>query len=276
LLSADYLTLTPYKILIMRKKRLFRIKWLLFVLSILSCSCSYKQDQVLFQSNETTMPALPPGVNYDGIYRIHQQDILQVRNMQNMKYIIDDASAKQGAGGGDETAQTYTVEPDGTIGLPVIGSVKVEGLTRFEAEKKIADLYSQKLIRNPIIQVQVINSKVTVFGEVKTPGNYPLIKDQTTLTEILGEAGGLTDKADEKKVKIIRGGPQNPQVTIVDLSQVNTLSNPEVLLQNQDIIYVLRNKKAIRNDKLQTFSTTIQPILIVLNTVLIIFTLSKH
>ncbi|WP_183572321.1 polysaccharide biosynthesis/export family protein [Mucilaginibacter sp. X5P1] len=249
-----------------------------FVLSISSIlllfsSCSYKQDQVLFEGNTQTTASISPAT----IYRIKPQDILQVRNLQNVKYIVDDAPSNSSSSPSAANAdnQTYQVEEDSTVGLPVLGNVKIAGLTRYEAEKKIAYLYGKTLLKDPVIQVKILNLKVTLMGEVKTPGNYPLLKDKTTLTEVLGEAGGLTSKADEKNIKIIRGPQENPQVTEIDLGKLNSLSNPACILQNQDIIYVSESRHAVKNEKLQNLSNIAQPALTLLNTVLIIFTLSK-
>ena len=237
-------------------------------------SCSYKQDQVLFEGSKQTNTSISTAT----AYRIRPQDILQVRNLQNVKYIVDDApsaSASSSSSSVNADNQTYQVEEDSTVGLPVLGNVKVAGLTRYEAEKRIAYLYSKTLLKDPVIQVKILNLKVTLMGEVKTPGNYQLVKDKTTLTEILGEAGGLTSKGDEKNIKIIRGPQENPQVTEIDLSKLSSLSNPACILQNQDIIYVSESRHAIKNEKLQNLTNIAQPALTLLNTVLLIFTLSK-
>jgi len=111
------------------------------------------------------------------------------------------------------------------------------------------------------------------LGEVKTQGVIPLIKDKTTLVEVIGEAGGFTDRANETNVKIIRGDEKNPKVIVADLNDIKSINDPNNVLQNGDIIYVAQNKRAARNDNLQNFSTLTAPILILFNTVLIIFTL---
>lgn len=260
------------------KKLSIGYKWLVGVcaLLIMSSCGSYKEDQALFEGKGDSSPEVTD-IASDGVYRIKVGDLLMVKNMQQLKYIVGDVQGTQSPStSAIADDQTYQVEPDGNIGLPVVGNVHVIGLTRFAAEQQIAELYSKALIRNPIIQVKVVNLKVSVFGEVRTPGNYPLTKDETLLTDILGAAGGLTEKADEKKVRIIRGDKTHRQVFEVDLSNVESLSEPSAQLENGDIIYVARNKRALKNDHLQTFSTTIQPILVVLNTVLIIFTLSRQ
>jgi len=100
--------------------------------------------------------------------------------------------------------------------------------------------------------------------------------EETTLMEILGEAGGLTEKGNEKKVKILRGGGlQSKQIIEDDLDDVAALSNPSTIIQNQDMIYVEQNRRAIRNDKINTITTFAQPALLLLNTALIILTLRK-
>lgn len=251
------------------------------VLAVLLSSCSYKQNQAFFEKNSKVAETPAPADNYQPVeYKIKKGDILQVRNLQSIKLITDDAtatgSADQAASGNASHALEYQVESDGTIALPVVGRVSVIGLSRLETAKKLDDIYRQNVLKNPIMDVKVINLKVTLMGEVKKPGNYPLLKDETTLMEMLGEAGGLTEKGNEKKVKILRGGGlQSKQIIEVDLDDVAALSNPSTILQNQDIVYVEQSRHAIRNDKLQTLTTFAQPALLLLNTILIIFTLRK-
>jgi len=257
--------------------------FVLLTISLLSflTSCSYKQDQLLFQQKQgfdsisTEKPT--PLVHY----QIQPQDILQIRNLQNISYIIGDAPSatnpSSGSGGGNSLqGQDFQVEEDGYVALPVIGRVQVEGLTRQEAANKIEEMYKKSLLKDPIIELKIVNLKITILGEIKTPGNFQLIKDKTTLIELIGQAGGLTDKANEKNIEIIRGDPAHPIVKRIDLSNIRSLSDPAVILQNGDIIYIAQNKHAIQTDKITTFSTIIQPALIVLNTILIIFTLARH
>ncbi|AYL94600.1 polysaccharide biosynthesis/export family protein [Mucilaginibacter celer] len=256
---------------------------MVFVLGVMTAfgsSCSYKQSQAFLERKNANAPITGFTGSTD-VYKIKAQDVLQVRNLQNIKYIVDDVPASPGTGGAAASTgtaglgQSYEVAEDGSVALPVIGRVTVAGLSRLEAANKIQDLYSKNLIKNPIIDVKIINLKVTVLGEVRRPGNYPLIRDNTSLIDMLGEAGGITDKGNEKHIKIVRGGVANPQILEIDLSDVNALTNPAIMLQNQDVIYIEQNRKAIRNEKLQNFSTLIQPALILLNSALIIFTLRK-
>ena len=250
---------------------------IIFVLT----SCSSKQYQLLFEQKTAgpdSSSAQKPTVAA-AVYRIKPQDILQIRNLQNVKYIVDEAPISNTASTGTtttNTGQTFQVDDDGTVALPVIGHVAVAGLTRPEAAKLIESLYRKSLLKDPIIELKIVNLKVTMLGEIKGQGNYPLTKDRTTLVEMIGTAGGLTDKANETNIQIIRGDQVNPQVTVINLRNIQAINDPRAILQNGDIIYIAQNKRAVRNENLQNISVISQPVLLLLNTALIIFTLSHR
>jgi len=246
---------------------------------LLFSSCSYKQNQLLFEQSN----ALPDTV-YQKIranvsnYRIKPQDVLQIRNIQDSKNLIDltagNATSPQQVA--TQQGETYDVDDDGTVALTGLGRVPVAGLTRVEARKKIEDLYNSKYLKDALFDVKIINLQVTVLGEVKLPGNYSLKKDNTKLVDILGEAGGLTDKANEKTIKIIRGTQEDAETIVVDMSQTKTIYDSKTLLTNNDIIYVAQNKAAARTQNVQNFSVVAQPLLLLVNTALIIFTLARR
>lgn len=243
---------------------------ILFLALFFLCSCAYKQQHALFKTDVPQPIAAVPITTYP-TYKISPGDLLQIRNLQNIKYIAEDQT-----GSGTATqAISYQVEEDGTVALPALGRVAVAGLTKLQASRKIEELYKASLLKDPIIDLKIINLKVTVLGEVRTQGNYLLLKDKTNLVDMIGEAGGLTDKANEKTVQIIRGDKANPQVIVADLNNIRTLANPELNLQNGDIVYVSQNKRTIRNESMQNVSTIVQAALVFLNTALIIYTLTK-
>lgn len=202
--------------------------------------------------------------------------MLQMRNLQDISYVVNIpvGNNNSNAGASIQQPQTYQVENDSTVALPVLGKVKVAGLTKTEAAKKIQLLYSRS-IKNPIIDLRIVNLRISLFGEVRSPGSYPLTSDKTNLIDVLAQAGGLTEKADEKKIKVVRGGMTDPQVLFFNLNDFRTVSNPAIILQSQDIIYVAQNKRAIKNEKMQDFSTIVQPGLLFLNTALLIFTIAR-
>jgi len=203
------------------------------------------------------------------VYRIKPEDELQLRNVQD-----PNAFSNQGAAAAQSAAiQTFKVEEDGMVGLPVVGRIRLAGLTSYEAEKKIERLFRDSSLKNPIFELKILNLKVTMLGEVHSQGNYPLIKEGTTLVDVIGQAGGLTANADEKRVTIIRRNDQH--VLSVDLSALKTVYDPSIVLQDGDIITVAQNKRAVRDENIQNISTVVQPTLLLMNTALIILSLFR-
>ncbi len=250
------------------------------VIALLFSSCSYKQNQLLFEQTNTVPDSLYKKIRANAeSYRIQPQDVLLIKNVQQSKNLVDMAAgntvpANQALA--VQQGETYPVEEDGTVALTGIGRVQIAGLTRIEARKLFEELYNKKFLNDALFDVKITNLKVTVFGEVKLPGNYSLTKDRTKLVDILGEAGGLTEKANEKNIKIVRGDKNNPEVIVVDLSKVNAIFDEATILTNDDVIYVAQNKTAARTQGFQNFSVVVQPILLLLNTTLIILTLAKR
>jgi len=254
-----------------------RLIFLYIILAVIfiCASCSDKQYQTLFQekksTSDTSVQENPVVVNQ---YHIKSQDLLQIRNLQDIKYIVNDAPVNANTAGGNASqGQTFQVEEDGTVALPALGRIPVAGLTRVEAQKLIEDLYRKSLLKDPIIDLKIVNLKVTIFGEVRSAGDHILTKDKTTLVELIGEAGGLTERANEKNIKIIRGTGKDSEVIQIDLSDIRSINDPRTILHSGDIIYVAQNRRAARSDNLQNFSTVFQPVLILFNTFLILYTL---
>ena len=251
---------------------------IILALFLICSSCSNKQYQSLFEKKGYAPDSiLQKNVANIINYRIKPQDILQIRNLQNSKTIIDLNPAVNSGSGLTTTplSENLQVEDDGTIALTGLGHVRVEGLTRMEAEKYIESLYLKEL-KNPVIELKIVNLKVSIFGEVKNQANYTLTKDRVTLVEMLGEAGGLTDKADEKNIEIIRQTASKPVIIPVDMSDIRSISDPKTILQGGDVVFIPENRRAVRNEKVNNFSELLQPGLLIFSTVLLIFTLVRR
>ncbi len=249
--------------------------FLYFFIDIVLSSCSYKQDRLLLEQRGSDT-AVNTMLTNRRDYRIKPQDVLQITNVQNNKTIVDLTAGVAGASPAAASGtETYQVEEDGTIALTGLGRVKVTELTRVEARKYIEDLYRKGPLKDPLLELKIISLKVTILGEITAPGNVSLTKDRMTLIDVIAKAGGLTNRADEKTIKIIRADQKYPKTDIIDLNDIRSLNDPRAIVQNNDIIVIAQNKTAVRNEKLQDFSIIAQPILLVLNTALIIFTLAR-
>jgi len=138
----------------------------------------------------------------------------------------------------------YLVKKDGFVNLPMIGNIKVEGFTISEVEKVIQQI-SSTYFKDPIVKVNILNFKVSILGEVNTPGEYNIVRSNQNILHLIGKANDLTEFANRKKVKIIReDSEKNSKIIYVDLTDYKILNNKNFYLQPQDIIYVepLRKK----------------------------------
>ncbi|RZK54615.1 MAG: hypothetical protein EOO91_15640, partial [Pedobacter sp.] len=212
-----------------------------------------------------------PGEMY---YKIKVNDLLAVRNLQDREFGVKGSTAATSSSGTNVTS--YQVDTEGDVNFPAIGKVHVLGLTRKEIASKLQQLYGEKLLVDPIIEVTVVNVKVTLLGEFNSQGNFLLERDNTTLIDILGEAGGINTKtADPKTLKIIRGDRSNPEIIYVNLNDINSLASKKLVLQNNDLIILQQTKSSALTEKLQGINNVIQPVLVLLNVALLIFSISK-
>lgn len=155
------------------------------------------------------------------------------------------------------------VTQKGTVRLPLLGTVKIIGLTEDEASEKLISMY-KKYIRNPYITTEIKNQRVIVIGEVKRPGIVPVTNGTMNIIEAIARSGDLTDFASRNNIQIIRGDLRNPIVRNIDLSQISAMQVSSLYLQPNDIIYVQpRDMKGINKalTELAPFGETLSSLL---------------
>lgn len=135
---------------------------------------------------------------------------------------------------------TYLIDEDGTAKLPVLGRVKLAGLTLREAESKLEDLYTQ-YYNEPFVMLQVQNNRVIVSpGGGGTAQVITLVNNNTTLMEALAMAGGVDARGNASQIKLIREDRNTGkrEVFLIDLSTIEGLEEADIIVQANDIIYV--------------------------------------
>lgn len=143
----------------------------------------------------------------------------------------------------ESSLQVLTVDSKGYIALPVIGKVKVGGLTREEAEAKIEKMIIDgEYIADPKVNVRFANLTVSIIGEVTKPGRYNINKDQLTIFEALALAGDMTIYGNREDVAIIREKEGKSIVTKLDLRSQDIFSSPYFYIEQNDVIIVSPNK----------------------------------
>ena len=136
----------------------------------------------------------------------------------------------------DETTGLLVTQ-DGTVDLPLIGSVKIEGYTQDEAAKYLMKEYG-KYIRTPYVTVEIMNQRIFLLGEVNTPGVVQVTNGTMNLIEAIARSGDLTDYAERRGILVIRGDLRNPHVRTIDLTQMSTVKIASLYLKPNDIVYV--------------------------------------
>jgi len=202
-------------------------------------------------------------------YRLQPGDRLLIRNLQNPTILSGDEKTASVA------QQTFLIGPDSLLTIPALGKVNLTGLTVTGAEQRLQSLYADKILNRPIIEITVSNFQATVLGEVRSPNKYVLEHENLSLVELLGQAGGPTPRANLNRVKIVRGDPKNPEILFVNLKNAETLKDPHLQIQNHDVVYLEPTRLNGTGDSVSGFSTVVQPILIIVNTFLVIFTLAR-
>ena len=144
------------------------------------------------------------------------------------------------------TMLTYRVEPDGTVELPEVGSLALAGLTLEEAERAIEEAYASEYVQ-PYAILQVVNNRVLVFpGEAGQATVITLENQNTTVVEVLAQAGGIRQRGRASKVKLIRQRGDDNLVYDMDLSTIEGMDAARTVVQANDIVYVESNPQLTR------------------------------
>lgn len=151
--------------------------------------------------------------------------------------------------GGNTEGSIYNVDNDGNIVLPVIGKVSVTGLTRYDAERLIASLlYPQYVNQEPVVTVRITNFRITVLGDVSSPGVVDVKEDRINILELLAKAGDLNITGRRDNVLLIRTNADGTrEIFRYDLNDKYLLFSPYYYLRQNDIVYVEQNRSKSRS-----------------------------
>lgn len=166
------------------------------------------------------------------------------------------ANGNQNINDGYMYVSGYSVNDTGYIQLPVIGSMKVAGLTIEEIKERIDQKLTSQ-VKLPESRVRLANFRVTILGEVNKPGAVYVYDSQLTLPDALGLAGDLTFFANAKEVKIVRETPRGLKTGYVDLTNPNFLASEYYEIYPDDMIYVTPTKARAFNENVKVFSLII-------------------
>jgi polysaccharide export outer membrane protein len=143
--------------------------------------------------------------------------------------------------------QSYLIDSEGYIDFPVIGRVKLAGLTRIEAINFLKSKLSPKYLINPIINLNISNFKVTVEGDVNKPGTYPIRNERLSIFDALGLAGDLQISGRRDNVLLVREENGVKNKYRIDLRSNKVFNSPAYYVQQNDFIYVEPNNSKVQD-----------------------------
>ena len=133
--------------------------------------------------------------------------------------------------------QSYTLDEDGCIELPLTGKIELKNLTVDQAKEKMQNELD-KFVNQTTLIVKLSNFNLTVLGEVNRPGMYKVYQSQINLFEAVAMAGNMTNFAKNSEVKIIRQTDKGSEIATVDMGNADILSSPYYYLKPNDIVYI--------------------------------------
>lgn len=223
------------------------MKKIYFALSfyLIFTGCSPQRNLVYF-SNLSEVSSSQ--IRNEPLLKLQKNDQLSVSvTSLNTEYNVLFASANNNnvyGGGSNATIQNkagFRVNNNGNITLPLLGDLQVEGLNIEEAQALITKEL-RKHVKAPVVDVELINFKITVIGEVNRPASITVPGDKLNLLEALGMAGDMTVYGKRDNVLVIRelNGVRN--MTRLNLNDKNIYESPYFNLKQNDIVYVEPDK----------------------------------
>lgn len=244
------------------RKNLFFIVFAVLCMTLGSCGSS--KQIAYFQNADSLNYAVSKGL-FDA--KIMPKDLLTITvsttdpkaatpfNLSVTNTLNATGYLSTGAG----SLQTYLVDNDGFINFPVVGQLKVGGMTKRQCENYIRDkiLPYMSKTENPIVTVKMASFKVTVAGEVKAPGVFNVDQEKISVIEALARAGDLTIYGKRGNVLLIREDATGEKsVHRLNLNDANLINSPYYYLQQNDYLYVEPNSVQAKNSAIGS-STTI-------------------
>lgn len=173
----------------------------------------------------------------------------RLTNMFNLPVASQQIGQTSGSTSGTSRGvASYTVDSDGNIDFPVLGSLHIAGMTREQVGVYIKnELISRDYVKDPVVTVEYVNFSVSVMGEVNKPGRFSIDKDNVTILEALSQAGDLTIYGKRENVLVMRKEDGKQHVYALNLCSGNEVfTSPAYYLKQGDVVYVEPNATRIR------------------------------
>lgn len=221
---------------------MFKKILLAFTVLFLLASCANKKDILYYQdiqnSSQSAINYVPNSIQINDILYIKVDALI----MESARPFNLEVNTNASINMDTFKVQGYLVAQDGTIVFPILGTLKVAGKTTSELQNMLVDLMKEKgYLKDANVNVRVINSKVTVLGEVKNPGTYSFEEQNISLNQAIGYAGDLTIFGKRKDVLLIRENNGVRTYIKLDLTSSDWFTSPYYYVKQNDVIIVNPN-----------------------------------
>ena len=224
----------------MKIKNYTRIAFGMMILLVSLSSCGINSN-IMFKVPKSDLvygDSIPMSPKEDYKISIDDKITFQMYTNDGEVLLQGNVGVEKKVGGDDTRVIEYLVKRDGSIELPKIHNVKVEGLSVTECEDLLEGMYAREY-QDPFIQVQITNQRVVVFPGNGSDAKVILLENNnTTLMEALAQAGGITERGRANTVKLMRRVDGVRKVYVLDLSVIEGLKYVDMIVQANDYIYV--------------------------------------
>jgi polysaccharide biosynthesis/export protein len=186
---------------------------------------------------------------------VQKGDLLSIKIFSKANGLNPQADApynlqEAGASGGNAASSGFLVDETGNIEYPQLGTLHIEGLTREE----VANLVKSKLenvLDNPSVMVRFLNFKVSVLGEVRSPGTYTFPTERVTILDAIGLSGDITDFGKKSTVMVVRENNGQIERGTIDLTSDSMFGSPYYKLQQNDVVFVESTGRKLKQEQRQ-------------------------
>lgn len=222
------------------------------------CSCVQRKKIVYFNTSNSTLS----NINYFPI--LQNDDLLAITvtcldlqsaipfNLPATNIVNSNAGYQTGS----PAPQGYLIGTNGTIDFPEVGQIKLAGLSRAEAIKLIKNKLKD-YIKNPIVNIRILNFKITLLGDVKNPGTYTIPNERISVLEAIGLSGDLNITAKRTNLLIIRDSVGKKIEKRIDLTSKELFSSPYYYLNQNDVLYIEPNRVKINSGAVNSANASV-------------------
>ncbi len=223
-------------------------------------SCASKKDIYYFQDIDQAAK-----VNKFNSISIQPGDILdiQIKALNPESVLIfqrQSSTVTQQGQIQNRVIDGYLVSDEGTINVPLLGLINTSDKTPQSLANDIQKALNS-YIKNPSVNIRILNFRVSVLGEVRKPGTYTILEERFTLPQALGLAGDLTINGDRNNVLIMRNENGKKTNYNIDLTKSEFMNSPFYFLKQNDIVYVRPNTARVKSSGLVGNTSTLVSIL---------------